>query len=57
MTFDGIKFVNNKMKKLVGIIFFFYSTLVISQVQPSVTYDPETGNYIIKYEGYEGDNE
>lgn len=38
------------MKKLAEIIFYFYSTLVISQVQPGVTYDPETGNYIIEYE-------
>ena len=45
------------MKKIIGIIFLLYSTLIISQVDPSVTYDPETGNYIIEYEGHEGENE
>jgi hypothetical protein len=45
------------MKKIFIMFLCLFSTGTKGQVEPSVTYDPETGNYIIEYEGYEGDNE
>jgi len=45
------------MKILILITFFAYTALLAAQVKPSVTYDPETGNYIIEYEGHEGENQ
>ena len=44
------------MKTIIIIVFFVCNTLLVAQVAPSVTYDPESGNYIIEYEGHEGEN-
>ena len=38
-------------------IFFLYTNLLFAQVEPTVTFDPATGNYIIEYEGYVGDSQ
>jgi hypothetical protein len=44
--------------KIIFIMFLcLFSTGIKGQVEPSVTYDPTSGNYIIEYEGHEGDNE
>jgi hypothetical protein len=45
------------MKNIFLITFFVYSVLVVAQVEPSVSFDPVTGNYIIEYEGYDGESE
>jgi hypothetical protein len=45
------------MKKIFIMFLCLFSTGIKGQVEPSVTYDPTTGNYIIEYEGYEGENQ
>ncbi|HLG32498.1 MAG TPA: hypothetical protein VI362_05625 [Ignavibacteriaceae bacterium] len=39
------------MKLLFAITFLVYSLQLAAQVEPSITFDPETGNYIIEYMG------
>ena len=46
-----------KMKKIFIMFLCLFSTGIKGQVDPSVIYDPTTGNYIIEYEGHEGENE
>ena len=45
------------MKKLIRIFLLFSITCVYAQIEPSVTFDPNSGNYIIEYEGYIGESE
>jgi hypothetical protein len=45
------------MKKVFFVLLFLNSTLLIAQFTPSITFDSQSGNYILEYEGYEGEND
>ena len=45
------------MNRMYLILTYSLSVTTMAQVKPSVTYDRNTGNYIIEYQGYEGDDD
>jgi len=45
------------MKLIFSIALLMFGFQLKAQVEPSVTFDTETGNYIIEYEGYIGEDE
>jgi hypothetical protein len=42
---------------ILAFLAFLLSVTATAQVKPSITYDPSTGDYIVKYQGHEGDDE
>jgi hypothetical protein len=45
------------MRKILVLLIYVFSAIGLAQVKPSVTFDPQTGNYIIEYEGFEGEDQ